>query len=364
MSYRFFIYLFLSCVGLSYVLTSIACVYARRFGILDSPHAAPDRKKQPTSVPLLGGIGIALTSVVAGTTLWFLQPALFTNLLPKHMIGLLLASVVIIIGGYLDDAYSLTGSRSILFPFIATLIIIASGIGITTITNPLGGIILLDTITLDIIKTSSVHLKITLLSDIVTIIWVMGMTYTTKLLDGVDGLVSGLGAIASGTLFILSLFRIPVIQPDTASLALILSGAVLGAWLLNYVPARIYLGEIGSVYIGFMLAALSILSGSKIAIALLIMLFPIVDVAWLIVKRSFIDGNSPFKAAARDHLHFQFIDHGFSPIQTTTIYYTIAIVLAFAALILPVFWQFILGVAVFFSALLIIWRFYFKQMNL
>jgi len=136
------------------------------------------------------------------------------------------------------------------------------------------------------------------------------MIYTTKLLDGLDGLVSGITIIGSIVLFFLSLTP-GVIQPETALLCIILAGASLGFLFFNFHPAKIFLGETGSTFTGFMLGTLAIISGGKIATALLIMGIPILDVLWVIGRRLW-QRQSPFRSADRKHLHFRLLDIGFS----------------------------------------------------
>jgi len=156
--------------------------------------------------------------------------------------------------------------------------------------------------------------------------------YTTKLLDGLDGLVSGLGAIGA---FIIFLFTITTkyYQPDIGLAALILAGACLGFLVFNWHPAKIFLGEGGSLLVGFLLGVLAIISGGKIAIALLVMGLPILDVAWTIVRR-LADGKNPFRFADRLHLHHRLYDLGLGQRRTVLIYYLISTVFGLSALFL------------------------------
>jgi len=176
--------------------------------------------------------------------------------------------------------------------------------GVHYITNPLGGIIYI---------TSS------LLSALVIFFWLMGMMYTTKLLDGLDGLVSGVCVIASVILFCVSLFW-DIDQSGTSILALILAGATLGFLIFNFYPAQIFLGEGGSTFLGFMLGILAIISGAKIATTLLIMGIPILDVGWVIARRLFKEKRSAF-LADKKHLHHQLLGLGLNQRQVVFILY-------------------------------------------
>jgi UDP-N-acetylmuramyl pentapeptide phosphotransferase/UDP-N-acetylglucosamine-1-phosphate transferase len=156
--------------------------------------------------------------------------------------------------------------------------------------------------------------------------------YTTKLLDGVDGLVSGLGLIGSLVIFLFT-STTQYSQPDIAVAALIFSGACLGFLVLNFNPAKIFLGEGGSLFIGYVLGVLAIISGGKIAIALLIMGLPILDVFWTIARR-LLKGKNPFRFADRQHLHHRLLDLGLSPRQTVAVFYVFAAVFGLSGLFL------------------------------
>jgi UDP-GlcNAc:undecaprenyl-phosphate GlcNAc-1-phosphate transferase len=156
--------------------------------------------------------------------------------------------------------------------------------------------------------------------------------YTTKLLDGIDGLVTGVTAIGA---FIIFLFTMTTkyYQPDIGLAALILAGVSLGFLVFNWHPAKIFLGEGGSLFLGFALGVLAIISGGKIAIALLVMGIPIMDVAWTIIRRTKA-GKNPFKFADREHLHFRIFDSGLSQRQTALVYYILATLFGLSALFL------------------------------
>jgi UDP-GlcNAc:undecaprenyl-phosphate GlcNAc-1-phosphate transferase len=144
-------------------------------------------------------------------------------------------------------------------------------------------------------------------------------------------LASGIGVIASLTLFFLSLTP-KVNQPMTATIAILLCGTLLGYLRYSFNPAKIFLGESGSVLIGFILGALSIILGGKIATALLVMGVPIMDVAWVILRRLWY-GTSPFKAD-RKHLHFRLLDIGLSQRQAVLILYLLSALFGFTAVFL------------------------------
>lgn len=305
---KYFLPFILSFV-LSVILTFLVRKIALKFNIVDDPKTRPDRKIHKKAIPLLGGLAIFFSFNI--TVLLTHHSLLGGYLLPKYLFGIFISGFIIMIGGIIDDKYNLSPKWQFLFPVTAIFATIASGIGIEYITNPLGGIFYLQQINFTLFSVNNLPYKITILADLFTFIWLMGMSYTTKILDGLDGLVSGITIIASLIIFCLSLSQ-NVAQPETAILAIILAGACLGFLIFNFHPAKIYLGEGGSLFAGFMLGVLSIISGGKIATALLIMGIPILDLAWVIIRRLFRDKKSPFKSADKKHLHFRLLDIGFS----------------------------------------------------
>jgi len=325
---------FLLALVFSVIFTVIIRKLALKRRIVDNPDISPERKIQKRSVPLLGGMAIFLSMAIV--VLYYTlatDRVLGGYLLPKYLIGMLVGGLLLMIGGYLDDKYNLKPVQQIIWPIVACLVIIGSGIGIQYITNPLGGVLNLDTVKIKIFTLDNIPYYLMLFADIFAFCWLMGMMYTTKFLDGLDGLVSGITTIGAFVLFFLSLNQ-EVAQPETALLAIILAGAALGFLLFNFHPAKIFLGEGGSLFTGFMLGVLAIISGAKIATALLIMGIPILDVVWVIIRRLFFEKRSPFKTADKKHLHFRLLDVGLSHRQSVLFLYFISIIFGGTALFL------------------------------
>ncbi|MEK7636991.1 MAG: MraY family glycosyltransferase [Patescibacteria group bacterium] len=300
-------------------ITPVVMAVARRWSVVDDPAQAPDRKLHRRPVPLLGGLAI----IAATWITWFVlskMGALISGELPvKYLVGLTAAGALIAIGGALDDRFRLPAKRQIGWVVMAAGVAIATGIGVQFITNPFGGFLDLTGVRLTLFTWRGEPYHLTLWADLFTFLWLMGATYTTKILDGLDGLVSGLGVIGSLIIFLLTL-RPEVSQTGVGLLALSLTGASTGFLIWNWHPAKVFLGESGSLYIGFLLGVLSIISGGKIATALLILGLPILDLLWVIVQR-LRAGKSPFASADRLHLHFRLLDAGLSTRQSVLLIY-------------------------------------------
>ncbi|MDA3802440.1 MAG: epoxyqueuosine reductase QueH [Patescibacteria group bacterium] len=303
---------------LSIVFTLAIKKIAWRFNILDKPDKGKEgeRKIHSKSTPLLGGSAIFISFF---TILFiFSNRFLSSNLNIYHLLGFFAGALFLIIGGFLDDRYNLSPLKQFIFPILAIVSIILGGVEIEKVSNPMGGIININIIPF--------------ISEIIIFAWLLGMMYTTKLLDGVDGLVSGVGLIASFIIFLFTLST-TYFQPDISLAAIIFSGAILGFLVFNWHPAKIFLGEGGSLLIGYILGVLSIISGAKIAIALLVMGIPILDVMWTIIRR-IINKKNPFKFSDRQHLHHRLLDAGLSQPKTVLVFVSLSFIFGFSGLFL------------------------------
>lgn len=323
-----YITIIISSILLSAIFTFLAIRIALKLRIVDNPGLERKIHKAPT--PLLGGVAIFLAFMILSFV--YRSELLAGDLEAHHLLGVLAGSVFLIIGGVLDDKYNLTPGKQFIFPILAVLAVIAGGVGIEKITNPFGGLAYLDQFRIPIVDFGRGMHYFMVIADAFTIIWLLGMMYTTKLLDGMDGLVTGVTAIGA---FIIFLFTMTTkyYQPDIGIAALILAGACLGFLVFNWHPAKIFLGESGSLFLGFILGVLAIISGGKIAIALLVMGVPILDVVWTIIRR-LAAGNNPFKFADRKHLHFRLFDLGIGVRKTVLVFYLFSLVFGLSALFL------------------------------
>lgn len=310
--YQLIFYFFIS-FALSFIIAYYWRKLAFSWRLLDYPG---ERKIHKKAIPLGGGWAIFLASFLC---LFLVRDILVSGDLNYfHWLGFFLGALVIMIGGTLDDLYNLKAKKQIIFPLLAIVFILLGGVEISQLSNPFGSLISFE--------------NLAFLSAILIFFWLMGMMYTTKLLDGVDGLVAGLGAIGAFIIFLFTSLT-AYYQPDIAIASFIFSAACLGFLIFNFSPASIFLGEGGSLLIGFVLGVLAIISGSKIAIALLIIGIPALDVIWTIIRR-LRAGKNPFSFSDRKHLHHRFLDIGLSQKQTALFYYFLALFFGLTALFL------------------------------
>lgn len=309
--------------------TFVVRMLALRFSIVDTPR--DERKHHQKPIALLGGAAAFISFVLAFFTIEGLFENLFLGyLLPKHVVAIVVSGLILIIGGFLDDRYDLKPLYQIFFPIFAAIVVVMLGVGIEYISNPFGEAVDLTSISFTVFEINGLPYQIVLFADLFAIVWLLGMTYATKTFDGLDGLVSGVVVIASIVLILLSLSE-GVMQPETAVLAAILGGSFFGFLVWNFPPAKIFLGEGGSTLAGFMIGLLAIISGGKLATALLIMSIPILDLAFVIFERIF-KKESPFRHADRKHVHMRLLDSGWSVRRVLSFMYVLVVFLGVIAL--------------------------------
>ncbi len=323
------IWIFFITLFLSIIITFIVQKIAIRFDITDKPNSP--RKIHKKKIPLLGGIGIFISFFLV---LFFLRGDLISgNLNYGHWVGFFMGALFLVIGGALDDKFNLKPGQQLFFPILAVISVLFAGISIEKLSNPLGGDYLyLADYGLINLQFGDLSLHLSYISSLLIFFWLMGMMYTTKLLDGIDGLVGGVSTIGALIIFLFTMTE-KYHQPDIALASLVLTAACLGFLFFNWHPASIFMGEGGSLFCGYALGVLAIISGGKIAVALLVMGIPIMDVAWTIVRRT-RKGKNPFKFSDREHLHFLLLDTGIGQRKTVGIYYIISLLFGLSALFL------------------------------
>ncbi|MEG1412330.1 MAG: MraY family glycosyltransferase [Acidaminococcaceae bacterium] len=290
----------------SWFLTPYVKNLAFKIGAVDKPEA---RKVHTGIMPRLGGLGIYLGFVLA---------VVATMSLSKDIVGILLGATVIVIIGVLDDVYQLPAKVKLLGQIGAAAILIIFDIKIEWLNNPLGGYFYLEYLSIPF-----------------TIFWVVSFTNVVNLMDGLDGLAAGVSAIASVTVILVALqqgfYHVAIM---TAALA----GATVGFIRYNFNPATIFMGDTGSMFIGYTLAAISILGAVKSAATIALIVpavalgLPIMDTAFAIARR--YTNGKPIFQPDKGHLHHRLLAMGLSQRQAVILMYLISAGLGLCAILL------------------------------
>ena len=297
---------------LSYFFTPPVKNFAHKVGAIDVPKDARRMHKKP--IPRLGGLAI-----YGG----FLCSILIFGQLDETMLCVLLGAAIIVALGIFDDVLALGAKLKFVVQIVAAAIPVCIGnlqIGLFTNLNPLS-------------DTPFVHLGI--LAVPVTIIWIVGITNAVNLIDGLDGLAVGVSSIAAITMLAVALLtgNMPIAITMAA-----LAGACIGFMPYNLNPAKIFMGDTGSTFLGYMLATVSIMGLFKFyavisfAVPFLILGRPIFDTANAIIRRV-AAGRSPM-SPDRGHVHHKLIDMGFNQKQAVAILYAISATLGLTAVVL------------------------------
>jgi UDP-GlcNAc:undecaprenyl-phosphate GlcNAc-1-phosphate transferase len=308
---------FFASLLLALVITPLVIKLAILIGAVDNPNEAT-RKIHERIMPRAGGIVIATIFVVLSLTLTPGAPT-------RAYWGALLASMAVFLVGLYDDVKRLSPWTKLVAQITSALVaILIFGVGVEVISNPLGQQFDLVSVIINVGDYA-----IPIVAVLFSLLWMVGMTNTMNFLDGLDGLATGVGAIASFILFLVSV-NPRIDQPSTAVLALILLGACLGFLRYNFYPAKIFLGDSGAYFLGMMLGSLAVISGAKLATALLVLGVPVIDAMWSVVRR-LAKGKSPF-TADRGHFHYILLDAGLSQKQAVLLIYALSLAFGLFAL--------------------------------
>lgn len=300
----------------TFAATPLVRRFAFRIGAIDVPRDKRRMHKKPT--PRIGGLAIVFGFLVA--TVCFAFPYCDK----RELLGTLLGAAIIVAMGIMDDCRALPAVLKFVIQIIAALVVIyVGGIKISVFTNP------------NIFSDNPYWVLPGWLSITLTVIWIVFITNAVNFIDGLDGLAAGVSAIMSISLVFISLRagEVPI-----AILGIALMGSCFGFLPFNFNPAKIFMGDTGSTFLGFMLATLSIQGVFKsyavisFAVPLLILGLPLFDASFAMIRRIF-HGESPM-VADRGHLHHRLIDMGFSQKQTVFILYAISGVLGITAVLL------------------------------
>ena len=296
---------------LALLTTPVVRSLAFRVGAVDVPKDS--RRMHDHPIPRMGGLAIFFGCM--------LSVLIFLPLTPQ-MRGMLLGGVIIVILGIFDDIYALPAVPKFLVQIGAALIAVLAGNKILVLSNPN-------------VFSSDPFWNLGILSIPISVFWVVGITNAVNLIDGLDGLACGVSTISSMTLLVIALI---VSEPETAVLTAALAGGCIGFLPYNLNPAKIFMGDTGSTFLGFVLATVSIQGLFKsyaiisFAVPFLVLGLPIFDTTFAIIRR-LAKGQSPM-TPDRGHIHHRLIDMGFSQKQAVATLYVISAILGLSAVVL------------------------------
>jgi len=312
---------------LSFLLTYPTIILAKKINLVTDKK----KRKHPAHthigiIPRGGGLPIFLS---------FLISILFFLTINKIILGIIIASFLLLIVGLLDDYFDLSPYLRFIANLLIASLVVSFGLGIPYISNPLGGIIRLDQWKIDFDFFG--HRQILILADILSIIWLTWLTNMVNWSKGVDGQLPGFVAITAFFLGLLSqrFTAHDITVYSVTILAFIISGAYLGFLPWNFYPQKIMPGYGGGALAGFWLGILSILSFGKVGTAILILSIPMIDAVYTIIRRVY-QKKSPFRADW-GHFHHRLLEIGWGKRRIAIFYWLVSFILGVASLFLKGF---------------------------
>jgi len=340
MSIVYFFCFFISII-LALLFTPVAIFLSRMFNVYDMPNR---RKVHTRPIPRWGGLGIFLSMFACLLLVYFLFPQ-FGELLASELkqkskligtltlfdqlMGILTGSVLVLILGMIDDKKNVQALIKLLVQIIAALCAMEYGVRIFGLTVPF--------------MKQYIEFPI-LLTLVITVLWLVSFMNTINLADGLDGLATGIVTISAGTFFIVSMLMKPSVActPDkiwlgnqlqlSAILSITLCGAGIGFLFFNFNPARVFVGDGGALFMGFLLASISIMGTLKMPLVIalfvpiIIVALPVLDVFLSILRR--FSRGSGIMEPDKEHIHHRFLKLGWTHREVVLIMYVITLVLS------------------------------------
>ncbi len=303
----------LAALVISFLMTPVVKTFAYKVGAVDVPKDARRMHKVP--IPRLGGLAIFIGFMVSVLILGNVRGN-------GQMQSILLGSVIIVVLGVVDDIMALPAMLKFVVQIAAALIPALNGVVIQAFSNPN-------------IFSDSLYWVLGPLSVPFTVLWIVGITNAVNLIDGLDGLANGVSAISATTMLVIALLAS---EGEVALIMAALVGACVGFMPYNLNPAKMFMGDTGATFLGYILATMSIQGLFKFyavisfAVPFLILGLPIFDTAFAFIRR-IAHGQSPMHAD-RGHIHHRLIDMGLNQKQAVATLYVISAMLGLSAVVL------------------------------
>ena len=295
----------------SFLMTPVVKTFAYKVGAIDVPK--DNRRMHKVPIPRLGGLAIFIGFMVS--------ILLFVPITPD-MRSILLGAVIIVVLGVVDDIMALPAMLKFVIQIVAALIPALDGVRILAFSNPN-------------IFSSDLYWVLGNLSVPFTVIWIVAITNSVNLIDGLDGLANGVSAISATTMLVIALLTS---EAQVAMVMAALVGACVGFMPYNLHPAKMFMGDTGATFLGYILATMSIQGLFKyyavisFVVPFLILGLPIFDTSFAFIRR-IAHGQSPMHAD-RSHIHHRLIDMGLNQKQAVATLYVISAILGLSAVVL------------------------------
>ncbi|MCX5778813.1 MAG: MraY family glycosyltransferase [Elusimicrobia bacterium] len=317
------------------LITPLSILLAKKYDVMDYPQA---RKVHRQPLPRWGGIGIFGGCALTVGLLLLFSPG-FRGLLAfkdhelfKQLTGIAVGGTLVFFLGLVDDKISVRAVTKLLTQIIAAYIVMDFGVRMTGLSLPFGG---------------RYYPFPLLLGQFLTVFWIIGFMNTINLADGLDGMAAGIVAIASGTFFVVALLQnntaILVLSKQltlAAILAAMLSGACLGFLLFNFNPAKVFMGDSGALFLGFMLAVICVVGTLKstavmaVFIPITVVALPILDVALALFRR--MRKGMGLMTPDKEHIHHHLLRYGWTHREVVLLIYVVTLILSIGAIVLTV----------------------------
>lgn len=303
------LFAFVTALAVAFGATPVVRILAKNVGAIDVPK--DNRRMHKTTIPRMGGLAIFFGFVIA--VLLFVKVS-------TQMKAILMGAVVLIVLGVVDDIKPLPALFKLIVQIGAALIPVSQGVKVYSIAHPF--------VSYDYITLGAWSIPL-------TVIWIVGMINAVNFIDGLDGLAVGISSIASVSMLVVAAL---VSEAYVVVIMAALAGACIGFMPFNMNPAKIFMGDTGSMFLGYILAVMSVQGLFKFyaivtfAVPFIVLGLPIIDTVFAIIRR-LLKGQSPF-AADRGHVHHRLVDLGFDQKQTVAILYALSAVLGLSAVVL------------------------------
>lgn len=303
----------LTALVISFLMTPVVKTFAYKVGAIDVPK--DERRMHKVPIPRLGGLAIFIGFMVS--------ILLFVDIRGnQQMQSILLGAVVIVVLGVVDDIMALPALLKFVVQIVAALIPATHGVRILAFSNPN-------------IFSDNLYWVLGSLSIPVTVLWIVAITNSVNLIDGLDGLANGVSAISATTMLVIAMMAS---EAQVAVVMAALVGASVGFMPYNLNPAKMFMGDTGATFLGYILATMSIQGLFKyyavisFVVPFLILGLPIFDTAFAFIRR-IAHGQSPMHAD-RSHIHHRLIDMGLNQKQAVATLYVISAILGLSAVVL------------------------------